>query len=183
MNENYWKDAYKQTWGLAAAREKALSQFIKDETGLEVQTNGLGAGTEEYISGSAQQNGYTKGDADFCIPQFNVYIEVTGPLTDRVSIASALWFRPDKIENAIANIAHGHKTFLVHHCPSQNLWRCIAINEAFAQMYKFKNEFPMVYPIIRGRTERYVSVSAHHRCIREIEYMVKYLKTLVGKQE
>ena len=178
MDENYWKRAYSQTWGVSSAREKALADYIKDETSLIVVLNGMGAGSDTFIDGSARRNGFTKGDADLCIPQHNVYIEVTGPLIDRVAVASPLWIRPDKIENAIANIANGHKTFIVHHCPSQNLWRVIAINNEFVDMYKFKNEFPMVYPTIRSRTERYISIDALHRCVRPIEYMIKYLKTL-----
>lgn len=178
MDENYWKRAYSQTWGLAAAREKALAEFVKDETGLEVVSCGLGTGTDAFIDGSAARNGFTKGDADLSIPAHNVFIEVTGPLSDRVQVASPLWIRPDKIENAISNIANGHKTFIVHHCPSANLWRVIAINDSFVDMYRFKNEFPLVFPTIRGNVEKYVSIDARHRCIHPIEYMINYLKTL-----
>ena len=179
MDADYWKRAYQATWDLASAREKALSQYVMDTTGVELVVNGLGAESNKFISGSAASNGFTKGDADFSIPQYDIYIEVTGPLTDRVSINSELWIRPDKIENAIANLSNGHKTFIVHHCPSQNLWRCIAVNPAFVQMYANKHEFPMKYPTIRGRVERYVSISAHHRCIHKIEYMIKYIKACV----
>ncbi len=178
MDENYWKRAYSQTWGVAAAREKALAEFVKDETGLEVVPCGMGTGTDAFIDGSAARNGFTKGDADLSIPAHNVFIEVTGPLLDRVPVASPLWIRPDKIKNAISNIANGHKTFIVHHCPSANLWRVIAINNSFVDMYRFKNEFPLVFPIIRGNAEKYVSIDARHRCIHPIEYMINYLKTL-----
>lgn len=178
MDENYWKRAYSQTWGLAAAREKALAEFVKDETGLDVVSCGMGTGTDAFIDGSAARNGFTKGDADLSIPAHNVFIEVTGPLSDRVQIVSPLWIRPDKIENAISNIVNGHKTFIVHHCPSVNLWRVIAINDSFVDMYRFKNEFPLVFPMIRGNVEKYVSIDARHRCIHPIEYMVNYLKTL-----
>lgn len=178
MDENYWKRAYSQTWGFAAAREKALAEFIKDETGLDVVPCGMGTGTDTFIDGSAARNGFTKGDADLSIPPHNVFIEVTGPLLDRVPITSPLWIRPDKIENAISNIVNGHKTFIVHHCPSANLWRVIAINDSFVDMYRFKNEFPLVFPTIRGNVEKYVKIDARHRCIRPIEYMINYLKTL-----
>ena len=178
MDENYWKRAYSSTWGLAAAREKALAEYVKDETGLEVVSCGMGTGTDVFIDGCAARNGFTKGDADLCIPAHNVYIEVTGPLSDRVERASPLWIRPDKIENAISNIDNGHRTFIVHHCPSAKLWRVIAINESFANMYRFKHEFPLVFPTIRGNKEKYVKIDARHRCIHPIEYMINYLKTL-----
>lgn len=179
MDADFWKNAYRSTWDVAARRENVVAQLIKDATGVELRANGLGTGSNEFISGSANANGFVKGDADFCIPEFDIYIEVTGPLSDRVPRDSALWIRPDKIANAIANIDKGHKTFIVHHCPSADLFRCIAIDEDFVRMYANKHEFRMVYPFIRGNTEQYVEISAHHRCVRQFDYLINYIRVCV----
>ena len=127
MDADFWKNAYRSTWDVAARRENVV----------ELRANGFGTGSNEFISGSANANGFVKGDADFCIPEFDIYIEVTGPLSDRVPRDSALWIRPDKIANAIANIDKGHKTFIVHHCPSADLFRCIALDEDFVSIEEY----------------------------------------------
>ena len=96
MDENYWKDAYKNTWDESSKREKRLMTYLEKLTGVMCSESGLGAGSSEYISGSAARNGYQKGDADFLIEGTNIYIEVTGPLVKTVQPSAPLWFRPDK---------------------------------------------------------------------------------------
>lgn len=172
MDTNYWKNAYKKTWDQSSQRENALIEILESATGRRITSAGLGAGTTDYISGSAQENGYEKGDADLHVEGTNIYIEVTGPLSKRVMPAAPLWFRPDKIENAIRN--QTHDVFLAHHCTSVNLWRVIHVDEAFKRRYE-AGRFPVVQPVINGRRERYIEVDADDICIQSLEYLKSYI--------
>lgn len=174
MDNNYWKNAYQNTWDQSSERENFIVNWIKESTGLTAEVIGLGAGTSDYIDGSANENGYEKGDADLHIIDTNIYIEVTGPLTKSVPVYSALWFRPDKFENAIRNMTNGHDTFFAHHCPSGDLWRIIHIDDNLAQRYQ-RGEFRVVTPRIRGRLERYVEIPSNDICIKSLEYIRAYL--------
>ena len=60
MNENYWKDAYQNTWDKASKREKRLMARLEKMAGVKCSESGLGAGSTAYISGSAERNGYQK---------------------------------------------------------------------------------------------------------------------------
>lgn len=175
MNEDYWKDAYRDTWADSSKREKRLMDHLEKLAGVKCVESGLGAGSSEYISGSAARNGYQKGDADFWIEGTNVYIEVTGPLMKTVKSSAALWFRPDKLNNAIKN--SDHDVFLAHHCMSADLWRVIHIDREFKQRFR-EYQFKVVTPYIRGRRERYVEIEATDKCVRELDYLVAYLKRI-----
>ena len=174
MDNNYWKNAYQNTWDQSSERENFMVNWIKENTGLTAEVIGLGAGTNEFIDGSATQNGYEKGDADLHIVDSNIYIEVTGPLTKSVSVHSALWFRPDKFQNAIRNRMNGHDTFFAHHCPSADLWRIIHIDDILVKRYQ-RGDFRIVNPWIRGRRETYVEIPSNDICIESLDYLRDYL--------
>lgn len=177
MNENYWKDAYKNTWDQSSARENRLKAYLEKMTGKKLSDNGLGAGSSDYISGSAKRNGYQKGDADLVVNGTDIYIEITGPLVTSVKSTAPLWFRPDKINNAVKN--YNHDVFFAHHCMSEDLWRIIHVDEEFKKRFR-GYEFEVVYPYIRGRKERYVEIEVTDRCIRDLEYLVEYIKRARG---
>lgn len=179
MDVNYWKDAYKDTWEESSQREKKFKDDLERRTGMKCAAYGLGAGSAEYISGSAAGNGYQKGDADFVVEGTNVYIEVTGPLTNTVKSSAPLWFRPDKLNNAIGS--SGHDVFLAHHCMSADLWRVIHIDREFKQRFR-DGEFPVVTPRIRGRYEQYVQIDIKDKCVRNFDYLVEYLKGIKGRR-
>lgn len=175
MNENYWKDAYQGTWDISSKREKQLMTYLEESTGVKCIASGLGVGSSQYISGSAERNGYQKGDADFAIYGTNIYIEVTGPLVKTVQPDAPLWFRPDKLSNAIKNSSHD--VFFAHHCMSVNLWRVIHVDEDFKERF-LKNQFRVVTPIIRGHRERYVEIEANDKCVQGLDYLVMYLRKI-----
>ena len=75
MDTNYWKNAYKKTWDQSSQRENALIEILESATGRRITSAGLGAGTTDYISGSAQENGYEKGDADLPGERSFVHLE------------------------------------------------------------------------------------------------------------
>lgn len=175
MNENFWKDAYKDTWAQSSDRENWMIEFIKRETGKTAVDSGLGAGTDTYINGSAKTNGYEKVDADLHILGTNIYVEVTGPLKKSVPEAAPLWFRPDKLNNAIKN-REIHDTFLAHHCPSTNRWRIIHVDARFIDRC-YNREFKVVNPIIRGNRERYVEILTTDRAIRGLDFLIDYIRS------
>lgn len=179
MDENYWKDAYKNTWDESSKREKRLMTYLEKLTGVVCSESGLGAGSSEYISGSAARNGYQKGDADFLIEGTNLYIEVTGPLVKTVQPSAPLWFRPDKLNNAIKN--SNHDVFLAHHCMSVDLWRVIHVDDEFKKRFR-SYQFKVVTPYIRGRRERYVEIETTDRCVRDLDYLVEYIKRIKEMQ-
>ena len=119
-DENYWKDRYQSTGDRSTQREAVLAEYLERKTGRQVEPCGLGAESTAYIAGSVSKNGFEKGDADLHVVGTNVYIEVTGPLEGNVGPQQPLWFRPDKLENAVNNLANGHDTFLAHNCPRQS---------------------------------------------------------------
>ncbi|MEY8516908.1 hypothetical protein AALC25_08265 [Lachnospiraceae bacterium 29-84] len=173
MDENYWKDAYQDTWEKSSTREKWLMDYLEKVAGVKCQESGLGAGSSNYISGSAARNGRQKGDADFVIEGTNIYVEVTGPLVESVQSSDPLWFRPDKLNNAIKNVTH--EVFLAHHCMSADLWRVIHVDQEFKQRFR-EYGFKVVTPNIRGRKERYVEIKTSDRCIRKLDDLVAYIK-------
>lgn len=155
-DSDYWKKKYSGTWDQSSAREERMKNFLESNFNVKVSESGLGAGTSDFITGSAANNGYNKGDADLHIENTNIFIEVTGPLSNYVQPSAPLWFRPDKIQNAINNISQ-HKTILAHNCPSANLWRYIIIDENFVNNYQ-NGKYRIVNPTIRGVTETYVEI-------------------------
>lgn len=179
MNENYWKDAYQNTWDESSKREKRLMTYLEKMTGMKCSEYGLGAGSSQYISGSAAKNGHKKGDADFLIEGTNIYVEVTGPLVTSVQPTAPLWFRPDKLYNAIRN--SNHDVFLAHHCMSVDLWRVIHVDQEFKQRF-CEYQFPVVTRYIREKRERYVEIETTDRCVRELDYLVAYLKRIKEMQ-
>ena len=172
MDENFWKDAYQDAWVPSSEREKRLAKYLFEVTGKKLLPVGLGAESTQYISGSARRNGYEKGDADFVVAGTNIYIEVTGPLVKSVTPSDPLWFRPDKIENAISH--PDHDVFLVHHCMSADLWRVIHVDGTFKKRYR-NGEFPMITRLIRGNREQYIEIDAGDPCIEPFDTLVAYI--------
>lgn len=181
MGEDFWKNAYKEMWGNSSIREEKLAEFIKQATGYIAAPYGLGAGSDNFFHGSAAKNGYEKGDADYQVVDTNIFLEITGPLSDLVGEEAPLWFRPDKIQNAMKNINNNHDTFLVHNCPKGNIWRVIHVNDTFLRDVR-NGKYSIVHPNIRGNSETYYEIPASDNCICDISVLVDYIKNY-GKIE
>ncbi len=174
MDKDFWKNGrYKNKWKDSTERENALRDYLMYRTKRNISLVGLGAGTTDYISGSARENGHEKGDPDLRVDGTNIYIEVTGPLTDKVGVTKPLWFRPDKINNAVRHPEHD--VFLAHHCMAANLWRVVHVDEEFKRRFR-AYEFPVTTPVIDGCRERYIEVSAKDGCLRDLEYLINYIR-------
>ncbi len=181
-NKNYWKDAYKESWEAASTKEKAIKSLIEAQTGLSVIEVGLGAGTTDYIPGSAKDHNLTKGDADLYIPEKDCYIEVTGPNIP-MAFSKPLWVRPDKLQNTFQKIKEGRgKLHVVFHVLTEVgnkevKIRIIKLDKTFFG-YLNNNAFVMAYPTIRGREEKYVELPPEHEVILNLEEFFELLKTI-----
>lgn len=173
---NYWKDRYQPTWQQAQSKELAIIALIKQEVGLEVKPIGLGAGSAEYLSGSAAAQGYARGGADLEIVGTNIQLEVTGPLAKTVEASAPLWVRPDKIQNARSHYPEV-ETWIIHHLAKDNTLRVINLNEQFYKRLDAR-AFPIVNPFIRGTQETYLEIRANDPVVQPWIALIQRLKSL-----
>lgn len=54
MDKNYWKEAYKEYWEISSKKEIFVKELIESKTGFKTLEVGLGAGSEDFLSGSAR---------------------------------------------------------------------------------------------------------------------------------
>lgn len=175
QDADYWKRLYQQSWEKADQRERAIIERIGKEAGKTVTLVGLGAGSSEFLSGTAASQGYEKGGADLQVLKTNVYLEVTGPQTRSITADKPLWVRPDKIENAKEHA--DHDTWLIHWLERDGTLRVIHFDSKFFQLYE-RRTFPIVRPNIRGTIETYVEISAQHSVVQPWTTLIGYLKNL-----
>ncbi len=177
---NFWKDAYKDSWEQSATKENLIKEIIEAETGLRVDIVGLGAGTTDYISGSAQDNNHEKGDADLYIESKDIHIEVTGPNVPMM-IFDDLWFRPDKLNNTYKKVVTGEgKLHLIVHVQDdkqngKKIIRGINLNKQFFMDVK-ANPYPIITPKIRGNVEKYIEVNPKDKHIIKLEQIIELIK-------
>lgn len=170
---DYWKKQYKETWAQSSQRELTIAKLLEDESGKKIEPVGLGAGSADFLSGTASERGYTKGDADFIVAGTNIHLEVTGPLVKSVDERQDLWVRPDKIANAKQNVAN-HETWVIHHLPKGDLIRVVLLGDEFFNALD-NNEFLIVTPRIRGSQERYYAIPVVHRCVKSLDALIDRL--------
>ena len=175
---DYWKKKYQKLWSKSSMKEEYLQNMILNETGLELEPYGLGAGETEFISGSAQDNGHEKGSPDFKVKDKNIFIEITGPLNDRTKPQSGLWLRPDKLNYAYKNRNLADEFFALYF-PSVNDWFVIHADQKFFThvfQNKGKNDYFEVTPTIRGVQEKYIKISYENPFVKKIDKLISFLK-------
>ncbi|NER13499.1 hypothetical protein GWK08_08630 [Leptobacterium flavescens] len=182
MNKNYWKNAYKDFWEVAASKEKKIKNIIESETGFEVIEIGLGAGSTAFIEGNAKDNKLEKGDADLYVKEKECYIEVTGP-NIKMDFDKPLWVRPDKLRNAYKKHKRGEgKLHVIVHVliqkNNETVIRVIILDDLFFDHIINKKSFELVNPIIRGKKEEYYELPPEHETIISLKDFIKKLKEL-----
>lgn len=173
---DFWKQQYQHAWEKASKREQTVKAKILNEAGKQVEFVGLGAGSTDFLSGTAASQGYQKGDADLYIVGTNIFLEVTGPQSKAVRLEDPLWIRPDKVRNARAHFP-GHKTWVVHWLERDGTLRVIPLDEMFFDLLD-KNVFSIVNPLIRGVRETYLAIPASHPCVKPWSALIARLKQL-----
>lgn len=173
MDKNFWKDRYKDSWDKAAEKEKMVVQQIESITGKKVELYGLGAGSTEYLSGSATDHNSVKGDADLYLREVDIFIEVTGP-NIKVNSSDSLWIRPDKIQNALTKIGNGigKGHYVIHVIErkdnSQILIRVVPISAELSN-------FPTINPRIRGTVETYKEIPSDYGKLISFDEFLKFI--------
>jgi hypothetical protein len=173
---NYWKRRYQQLWAASASKEQTITKLLEEATGRSIQIVGFGAGSKDFLDGTAQEHGRALGDADLHIVGTNIFIEVTGPISERVDRDADLWIRPDKIEAARAQ-SKTRKTVVLHHLARTGEIRVISLNHQFFFRYD-GNMYRQVHPTIRGTRETYVAIPADDVTVRPLESLIRHVKTL-----
>ena len=175
-NENYWKERYGHAWDKSKFREESIKEKIKNETNRSVVNVGLGAGSAEYIPGTAKNSGYERGGADLKIDGLNIYLEVTGPQVKSIDLSKPLWIRPDKIENAKKNYPL-HETWVIHWLERDGTLRVINLNNDFFESVA-KGIYKTVLPVIRGTTEKYIEVPSEDPCVKNWKTLIDRIKSV-----
>lgn len=179
MDKHYWKDAYKEFWEISSKKEAFVKKLIEKETGLEVVEIGMGTGSNAFISGSATDNNFEKGDADLYVKKADAFIEVTGPNIS-MPLASSLWFRPDKLNNTFDKVKNGRgKLHLVIHIQeikgtNERIIRGIHLDREFFD--RVRKVFKKVHPVIRGRQETYYEIEAGDEAILNFDDVLNLIR-------
>ena len=162
----YWKEAYKDgQWKGGVRRVKAVLEALQAK-GIKVAPFADDALSEEYIDNTAHE----KGESDLKITKESnaeVLLEVTGPEI-KIPETSALWFRPDKFDYAVN---HSDKeVWGAHILEYSKLIRFVKFSK------EIKDKYPIVTPLIRGRTERFVEIPANSEDIISFEKFCEHVK-------
>lgn len=180
-DKNYWKNAYKDLWDASSKKEATFKKFIEAETGLILMPYGLGAESNEYIAGSAKENDNELGTPDYAVENTNIFIEITGPLSEKVKPQCGLWVRPDKLKYARKHCDENDEFFALFF-PSTQEWLAIHADKVFFDDMDHKrniNDYFDKNPIIRGKRESYVEISYHNPFVKDLDYLVDYLRDTV----
>jgi hypothetical protein len=170
---DYWKPDYEDSWPVSAEKEEKIRVIIEKECKCDVEYAGLGAGTTKYLTGPARSRGFEKGGSDLHVKGTSVFIEVTGPNTERVGEEDDLWIRPDKIQHYINHPENDN--WVVHVLKKNFHIRAIHITDDFKEDYK-NGRFEIVHPFINFKRETYVAVPAESKYVKEIEPIFEAIK-------
>ena len=174
IDKDFWKKAYKDLWNTASSKEEFIKNLIEKETGLEVVPFGLGAESNQFISGSAEEHNKEKGAPDYHIKGTNIYIEVTGPISDRPKPEAGLWLRPDKLNYVYKHLKDQDEFFALHFSSTGD-WFSIHATKDFIEVAK---SYKTAELNIRGNKERYEIIPYESPYVKPLQAMIDYLKNI-----
>lgn len=180
---NFWKKKYAFLWDESTPREERVKTIIEKETGCKLEYHGTGAGTTDFINGKSEQ----KGSPDLHVVGTDIYIEVTGPLSDNVKKGSPLWFRPDKLNHAF-KYRFDENTFFINNFKKEGIWYIIHFDDdtiAYAkQSTKNKTDYKKIEPIVRGTKEKYIEVKPNTVYVSDdLQTIVDYINSYKKAQQ
>ena len=181
---DYWKKKYENYWSLSSDREKRIKLYIEQETGMELEATGLGAESTAFISGNAQVNNNEKGAPDFHVKGTNIYIEVTGSFSKKTKADDNIWIRPDKLNYASRSINEKDEFFVVEFLGA-NIIHVIHFDENTKQyaLNSRRNgtDYNRIQVPIRGGMEQFVSIKSNTEYVRDLSYLIDYIKATQSK--
>lgn len=175
---NFWKKKYAFLWDKSSSREEKVKTIIEQETGMSVEYFGTGAGSTEFLDGKS----VAKGVPDLHVVGTDIYIEVTGPFSDKVNAGEPLWFRPDKLNYAYAKRFETNE-FFVNNFKGAGVWYVIHFDDdtiAYSEQAMAENtDYASKKTRIRGNTEHYREIKADTKYVSDglqtlIDYIISY---------
>lgn len=166
---DHYKKAYSGVWGAGNCRERLVADIL-ERLGLDIEMEGLGAGSTEFISGRAEEHGKKKADPDIFVPAMETYVEVTGTNIGWVRPENDIRVRPDKFENALADPDADH--WVVHVLDGPAILRCIELTEATCK--EFVGEGKSI-DTRHDDDETYVEIDAEHECTESITNLMEHV--------
>lgn len=180
-DSDFYKKMYADSWDQSAAKEKRVAQMITRGTKRMVAAVGFGAESTEFLSGTAESHGYEKNYPDLAIDGTLELIEVTGPLTDRVSEFDPLWIRPGKLDFAHSKLGI-RSVWIIHHIIQGDLFRAIHLDRAFFERY-YAGKFRIVKPFVRGSRTEFVAIECDDKSVVSFERFISYLNNIYPREE
>lgn len=178
---DFYKRKYADSWDQSASKEKRVARMITDGTRKMVAAVGFGAGSTDFITGTAASNGFEKNYPDLAIDGTPVLVEVTGPLTNHVDPSDPLWIRPGKLDFARGRLAV-RTVWIVHHIVKGDLFRAIRLNRGFFEALD-RGEFRTINPIVRGSRTQFVEIESNHSVVVSFERMITWLNNMYPYME
>ena len=176
-NPNFWKEKYSFLWDPASKREEIIKKFI-EQLGYKVEYYGLGAGTTNFISGSARDNDKEKGAPDLHIVGTNIFIEVTGSFGKNTKAEDPIWIRTDKLDYAHKHRFENEEFFVVNY-KFADVWYVIHYNNELIEHIratKEKTDFRTIHPFIKRCRETFVEIDSQSKYVQDLSYLKKYLE-------
>lgn len=181
MDTDFYKRMYADSWAQSSEKEIRVAKMIAEGTLKTVNACGFGAGSDAFISGSAESHGFEKNEPDLAIVGTNIFLEVTGPLTPHVEADAPLWIRPGKIDYAEQKRPE-KDIWLVHHIVKADLFRVIHFNEAFYTALD-DDEFSVIRPFIRGSKMTFIEIEPDHSTVQPWDRLTSYINNRFPKME
>lgn len=180
-----FKNKYANTWADSNKKESYIAKYVSKQTGLNVLFCGFGAGETTYYNGAAEEFGFEKGDPDLHIEGTNIFIEVTGPIDVKPIrlVYADLWFRPDKIKNAIKHpekdtwLCHVFRYFDKKENRIRKITRMIRVDGAFITNYANGLFTTKTVTTKRGGEETFVAIPSDYEGIMYISDFCSYIKS------
>lgn len=176
MDYDFWKKKYQSSWKESSRKEERIIQIIEKNCSCVCVKVGLGAGSQSFLSGSASSRGFKKGGSDLLIRGSNIFVEVTGPNTEKISVTQDLWLRPDKIQYAIDDPFKD--CWLAHVLKKDFVVRVIHFNNRFKNDYQ-NNVFRLIYPFFGDSTETMVSIPSTSYHVQGFDVLLNVIKNRV----
>lgn len=180
-DKDFWKRQYADKWDFSSVRESNFKEYIEKQTGFELRYFGEGAGSTEFLHGSAEDNGSEKGAPDLWVVGTDIYIEVTGSFSPNTKAGDDIWFRPDKLNYAY-NHLYDSNEFLANNFAKAGEWYVIHYDDELQSDVDSKRpaneDYQKITAKIRGVKETYISIHSNNPNVKTLDDLIAYLRSV-----